>query len=310
MRRQLLLPVTALAVQLLLVPGGAAQTPAAPGASLPVRAASPEVFHAVSQFYTYDREAPLHAEVVARQDFPTYTREKIVFTGIDPVRVPAYLALPKSRTGRVPVVILIDGVTGSKERWFQEDSWPRGPLVTDALTRAGIAVLALDARHHGERASENGYRPIQLSGSHFRNLFVPSVIEHRRAMDYLATRAEIDSTRIGALGLSMGGMMTFALASMDPRLKAAVAGVTPVGGGFKDPNAVAIAPQTFAGAIRNTAVLMQMGRTDAYYTADDVQQFFNLIPSPQKELVWYESGHRLPPEYAAKAVEWLTGHLR
>lgn len=286
-----------------------AQTPAQASAGVPVRAVSPEVFQAVSQFYDYDRAMPLEAQVIGRQEQPAYTREKVVFTGINGVRVPAYLAIPKARAGRVPVVMLIDGITGSKERWFQEDSWPRGPLVTDSLIASGIAVLALDARYHGERAAESGYRSPQLSGAPFREMFVPSVVEHRRAMDYLATRPEIDSTRIGALGLSMGGMMTMALASMDSRLRAAVAGVTPAGA-FKDAAQVPVAPQTFAASIRDVPILMQMGRTDGFYSESDARQLYGLIPSARKELVWYESGHRLPPEYAPKAVSWLREQLR
>jgi dienelactone hydrolase len=275
----------------------------------PVTVASPEVFQAVSQFYTYDGDVPLNAEIVARQEFPTYVGEKVVFTGIRPVRVPAYLAVPRSGTGPFPVVILIDGVTGSKERWFEADSWPRGTLVSHALLGAGIAVLSLDARHHGERIWENDFRaPQAASGPVGRDMIVPSIIEHRRAMDYLATRAEIDVSRIGVLGLSMGGMMTFALSSMDPRVRVAVAGVTPVGV-MKGAESIPVAPQTFAGQIRDTPILVQMGRTDPFYTVEDAQQLYAAIPSARKELVFYDAGHQLPPEYAPRAVEWLRTHL-
>ena len=73
--------------------------------------------------------------------------------------------------------------------------------------------------------------------------------------------------------------------------------------------AIPIAPQTFAGAIRTTPILMLMGRTDGFYSAADAQQLHDLIPSPQKSLVFFDSGHRLPPEYGPRAVEWLKTHL-
>jgi dienelactone hydrolase len=297
----------ALCLLLALVARGASGQAPATG---PVAVASAEVFRAVSQFYEYDRAAPLQAEVVAKQDFPTYTREKIVFTGTQRSRVPGYLALPKSGAAPFPVVLLIDGVGGSKERWFQEDSWPRGTLVTEALIASGIAVLALDARFHGERAAENDYRAPRFSARPAdREMITQSIVEHRRAIDYLSGRAEIDSTRIGALGLSMGGIMTFALTAMDGRIRAAVAGVTPIAP-MKEAAAIPIAPQTFAGAIRDTPILMLMGRTDGFYTVDDARQLFAAIPSSRKDLVIYDSGHRLPPEYAPRAVEWLRTHLR
>jgi cephalosporin-C deacetylase-like acetyl esterase len=301
----LLQPLAAIAQ----APAGAQrQSPAQINAALPVRAVSPELFRVVSRFYDYDRSSPLNAGVISRQERPTYTREKVVFSGMLGSRVPAYLALPKTRTGRVPVVLLLDGIQGSKERWFEQDSWPRGPLVTDSLLAAGIGVLALDARYHGERVAESDFRAPNLNGAAFQELFIPTVIDYRRALDYLATRPEVDTARIGALGLSMGGMMSFALASLDPRVRVVAAGVTPVSA-FKDADQIGVSPQTFAPYVRNVPVLMQMGRTDGFYNEADVQAFYNLIPGTRKELVWYDSGHRLPEEYAPRAVAWLKQYL-
>lgn len=269
--------ITTLALLLYCIAGVAvAQTPE----STTIKAASPEVFQAVRQFYEYNRKSPLQAQLIGKQDFPAFTREKIVFTGVQHSRVPAYLAIPKSGSAPFPVVILIDGIYGSKARWFEVDSWPRGSLVTNTLIESGIAVLALDARYHGERAAENDYQ-IPEDWSERRDMVVQSVIEHRRAMDFLATRPEIDTTRIGLLGLSMGGMMTFALTSMDPRVKAAVAGVTPVGV-LKEPISIPIAPQTFAGAITDTPILMLMGRRDGFYTVEEAQQLFNAIRASER----------------------------
>ena len=316
MRIPALLPVVLVAGGLLHPASGRAQTPPGPppqsgaeaNAALPVRGVGDEAFQVVRRFYDYDRTSPLNANVVARQDRPTSVREKIVFSGMLGSRVPAYLALPKERTGRVPVVLLLDGIQGSKERWFEQDSWPRGPLVTDSLLAAGIGVLALDARYHGERVADGDYRSPGLSGGNFQELFVATVVDYRRALDYLATRPEVDTTRIGALGLSMGGMMSFALAGLDERIRAVVAGVTPVSA-FKDPAQIAVSPQTFAPFVRDLPVLVQMGRTDGFYNEADVNAFHALLPAARKELVWYESGHRLPPEYAARAVGWLRQHL-
>lgn len=44
----------------------------------------------------------------------------------------------------------------------------------------------------------------------------------RRAIDYLLSRPEVDSTRIGAMGLSLGGLRTTYLFGMDSRVKAGV----------------------------------------------------------------------------------------
>lgn len=299
------LATLALQVVLWSAPGtSAAQGPA----KLPIVAASPEVFHAVSQFYEYDRKAPLQAEVIGRNETPGYRREKIVFTGAQRSRVPGYLALPKQGQGPFPVVLLIDGLTGSKDRWFQEDSWPHGTLVTSALVEAGFAVLALDAPYHGERAAENDFRiPQELAG--LREMMSRSIVEHRRAIDYLATRAEVDTSRIGSLGLSGGGIVTFALAGLDSRVKAAVAGLTPVGM-MRVPIAIPIAPHVFAGANSDTPFLMIMGRSDSFYTVEEAQRLFETIRSPRKELILYQGGHRPLPEYASQSAAWFRKHLK
>lgn len=49
-----------------------------------------------------------------------------------------------------------------------------------------------------------------------------STVEHRRIIDYLATRPKIDTTRIGATGYSIGGIVTFYPAAVESRIKVAV----------------------------------------------------------------------------------------
>jgi dienelactone hydrolase len=282
----------------------AGQSTAAP----PIRAGTPEVFEAVRSVYEYNRKAPLLSESLAKRDFPAYTREKIVFNGVQQSRVPGLLLIPKAGRRPYPVVILLHGITASKEMWFEPEGWAYGTRLIDPLTASGIAVLALDARYHGERGAEGGYR-VPNDINEIRDFVVETVIEHRRALDYLATRDDIDTTRIGLLGLSMGGMETFALTAVDSRVRVAVAGVTPIAA-TKTFVTIPVAPQTFAGAIRTTPFLMLMGRNDEYYTVEDARQVFESIPSPRKELVFYDSGHRMPPEYAARAISWLAQYLQ
>jgi dienelactone hydrolase len=47
------------------------------------------------------------------------------------------------------------------------------------------------------------------------------VFDDRRALDYLASRPEVDATRIGCAGLSGGGLRTVMLAGADDRIRCA-----------------------------------------------------------------------------------------
>ncbi len=48
------------------------------------------------------------------------------------------------------------------------------------------------------------------------------VYDDRRALDYLASRPDVDATRIGCAGLSGGGLRTVMLTGADPRIRCAV----------------------------------------------------------------------------------------
>ena len=178
-----------------------------------------------------------------------------------------------------------------------------------------MAVFTPDAQYSGERIHTNGFESPAVIvfqkqwWSRFQDMFVQSVIDCRRAVDYLATRSEIDGSNIGVLGYSLGGLETFALTALDTRFKVAVACVTPLRHESTGRDDV-WAPRNFARALDGRPFLMQMGRTDPAYTPQQVQRVYDLIPGSKKEIVYYESGHILPVDYVSKATEWLRKELK
>jgi predicted esterase len=145
--------------------------------------------------------------------------------------------------------------------------------------------------------------------SRTREMILQTTIEHRRAIDYLATRREIDADRIGVLGHSMGGMIIFALNACEPRVRASVACVTPLN--IWSPKELAvISPFNFARGVGNRPFLMLMGRSDPSYSASEAELLLNMIEGRPKELAFYDSGHRLPEEYVARARQWFERHLK
>jgi predicted esterase len=272
----------------------------------------PEAFEVMREFYNYDREIPLLARMVEFQDEADFVREKIVFRGIRDSRVPGYLAIPKNSAAPYPCVLLLHGIGGSKEDWWEDNSIS-GKQLTKQLLTLGFAVLSLDAEYHGERIINNDYESSAVftfeNGWLFRarDMVVQSVIEYRRAIDYLATRTEIDSSKIGLIGYSMGGMMAFNLTAVDPRIKTSVACVMPV---LKEAHS-AMAVHNFAPYIADRSFLMLVGQNDEInYTVDQAQQLLDLIVSNVKQIVIYQGGHKLPAEWTQKAIEWMERYLR
>jgi cephalosporin-C deacetylase-like acetyl esterase len=271
---------------------------------------SREVFESIAQFYNYDKDIPLEAKIVEQQEFSYGNREKIIFKGTNSSSVPSYLVTPTNGAEKHPVVLIVDGIYGSKERWFEDNSWPKGGLVTKALLHAGFAVMILDAAYHGERAAEYDFvsPPYPLSfPNESRHMIIQTATEHRRAIDYLSTRSEIDTSRIGMLGLSMGALITFGLSSIEPRIKTAIAGVAPI---LKLPELQAVEVSTFANYVNCDSFLMFMGNKDGLYTMDEAHVLFERIPISQKEFVEYDSGHEPPAEYVEKVRDWFVKHLK
>lgn len=276
-------------------------------------AIGPEAFEVMRHFFEYDRDIPLEARIVGRVEEQEYVREKIVLRGPLDSRVPGYLAIPTNGSAPYPCVLLLHGIGSSKEDWWDDDSFPSGGRLARNLLAAGFAVLTLDAEYHGERLLNNDFEsPMVFTFEkgwmeRARAMIVQSTVEHRRAIDYLGTRAEIDTTRIGVIGYSMGGMMAFSLAAVDPRVNVSVASVTPI---LKDPYS-ALAVHHFAPYAHSRAFLMLMGDADRRnYSLEDARQVYALLQSDAKDLVFYESGHRLPVEWTRTATKWMEEHLR
>lgn len=288
----------------LLAPLLTAQAPKAAALS----SIGPEAFQVMRQFFDYDQGVDLDVQVVERSDFHGHAREKIVFNGSRKVRVPAYLALPKGAAGPAPCVLLLHGLTSSKESWWRADDTMS--QLTRRLLDAGFAVMALDAEYHGERLAHNDYQSATalLDKGWFtasRDMMIQSTIEYRRALDYLGTRTEIDAARIGAVGYSMGGIMTFMLAAAESRVKAVVTCVSPV---IKVPHLVTNVANS-APYLRQPLLMLMATQDERNYTETEARQLLALAGSEAKDLKFFASGHMLPAEWTPEAAAWMQRHL-
>lgn len=108
-------------------------------------------------------------------------------------------------TAPAPGVVMCHGFTGHKAETHRL-------FVTTArdLAAHGLAVLRFDFRGSGDSAGE------------FRDMTISREIEDARAaLRYLADRPGVDATRLGALGLSLGGCVAACLSGRE-RLQALV----------------------------------------------------------------------------------------
>lgn len=270
-----------------------------------------EGFSIIRELYNYDKKLPLKPAANEIQKFPNHTRYKFYFTGVRE-RVGAYLAIPNQGEGPFPVILLIDGMGGSKERWWGKGNWSNGFETTEALIEKGFAVFTIDAAMHGDRYETNGVFPKPLSLRKedlmltVRNMIMQTVQDYMRGLDYLEMRNDIDIEKVGAYGLSMGGAVTFILTTLDDRIKTAVTGVAVVYGNQKS----VVNTYNFTPRIINKPVLMLMGDTDGYYTPEKATQLFNSIGGDNKELIIFKGGHKIPPSYIPYITDWFEVKLK
>jgi hypothetical protein len=98
------------------------------------------------------------------------------------------------------------------------------PAYAPVCAEKGLVTLAIDSWCFGERKHEENGRQgeedaFKLMLWRGRVLWGMMMFDEVRALDYLASRPEVDRQRLGALGMSMGSTKAWWLAALDPRVR-------------------------------------------------------------------------------------------
>jgi dipeptidyl aminopeptidase/acylaminoacyl peptidase len=135
--------------------------------------------------------------------------ERIEFPSFDARKIPAYYYRPR-REGKVPVVITIHG---GPESQYQPAF---NPFLQFQLVELGVAVLAPNVR------GSTGYGKTftTLDNAEKRE---DSVKDIGALLDWIATRPELDASRVAVIGGSYGGYMVLAsLVHFGERIRAGI----------------------------------------------------------------------------------------
>lgn len=176
-------------------------------------------------------KTPLNPRITGTLDREGYKVEKLIFESMPRFYVTANVYVPTSSSGPFPAVL---GVAGHSDTGKAIDTYQH---VWISLARRGFIVLAFDPPGQGERLEyldpatgkstvgigvrEHIMAGLQclLTGTTIARY---EAVDGIRAFDYLLTRKDVDPARIAVAGNSGGGTQAAYLATLEPRLAAAV----------------------------------------------------------------------------------------
>jgi dipeptidyl aminopeptidase/acylaminoacyl peptidase len=216
-------------------------------------------------------------------------------------------------TPKPPIVILSPGLDSVKEELH---------YYGDDFLRRGMAVLAIDGPGQGEMEFEHPLR---------HDFEVPI----RYVIDFLEGRPDVDASRVGLMGVSLGGHYAARAAAFEPRLKAAVS----IAGGYNlakhfDRYPVLTQEAFIArlnasheadarsrlqqfdlhGVMKRVAcpLLIIMGRLDRLFPPEDAERMAAEAGGAPELWLFEEGNHacnNIPYKYRPQQADWMRSKL-
>lgn len=288
------------------------------------------------------RPDPKLVKVLAQEDHGDYTLERFEFhNGVDMV-VPGILLVPKRRAGAVPAIIGLHGHGSSKESICTDAT--SSQLIGPLLAKRGYVVAAIDGCFTGERLGKGPAGALDNRAGQESSLFKlylwqgrtlwgMMLREEQCLIDYLETRPEVDKSRIGVTGMSMGCTRSWWLAAIDERIKAIV-GVACftryteliAHGNLRKHGIYYFVPGVLAqfdteaiyALVAPRPMLMLSGDQDGGAPTDGIivlEQKLGAIYSLYgkggnfRSVLYKDTGHEYLPEMKDRMVQWFEQHL-
>jgi len=273
-----------------------------------VAPASDEVFRAHRAIFSYDR-TELKPAVESVEEDPQWRKEKITFAAAyGGERVSAYLFLPKNSKPPFQTVVYCPSYQAFlfHDRQYMELSF------MTFLMLSGRAVMYPIYKGTYERWAGGLPGTLPDPGpdrSAERDLVVQWRKDLGRAIDYLETRPDIDTNRLGFYGVSLGGFWGPVLTEVEPRFKVSVlvaAGLSPWIP-LPEIDAIHYLPRN------HIPTLLVAGRDDYIVPVETHQkplmQLLGTAPQDKRHVI-FDSGHSVNFQDVSKVVvPWLDHYL-
>ena len=140
--------------------------------------------------------------------------------------VPAYIAYPLGWAGKLPLVVFNHSHGGNftrgKEEMVCSSEYLQPTPFVKAITSMGYACACIDMWSFGDRRGKKEEELVKEFLWRGKTVWGMRLFDNMAFVDFLCGLEQIDSGRIAAIGMSMGGLMSWWLAALDTRIKVAV----------------------------------------------------------------------------------------
>ena len=255
--------------------------------------------------FDYDK-APLNAKSEAHdRTNEDWNIERVSFdAAYGKERMLAYIYTPKHGTPPYQPVVYFPG-SGVIS---QTNSTVRREQPAVFLAKAGRAYVVPILKSTYER-QDSLHSDVPDSTVFWRDHVVMWVKDIRRTVDYLETRTDMDTSRIGYVGISWGSNQAPIVLASEPRLKAAV---LVVAGLTMERGRPEVDPHNYLPRVK-VPVLMLNGKYDFFFPLELSQKpFFERLgtPADRKKYIVYEGGHDVPrTELIKESLAWFDKYL-
>ncbi len=255
------------------------------------------------------------------------TNYKISLASTGGGRVHGWFTVPKGK-GPFSTVLFVPG------------AGVRRTSKATVFAKAGLAVLSINV-HGIEPDKEKEYyhnlsTNIYKGDDYFffnkkdphRYYFYRVIQDCIRAVDFLQTREEVDSSKIGICGGSQGGFLSLITSALDKRIKAATLTVPAMcditgplygrhtyavleqGDGKKEIQALSYYDVALAASLINIPVQMGVGFLDNTCPPTAVYSAYNNLRGKKEMIHLPLKGHNIGGEWLRDASEWLLNTLQ
>ena len=174
-----------------------------------------------------DRRRSVRWEKVSEERREKYVLEKLKLDLNGLEDVPAYFVRPIGPTPQRRPTILYNHAHGGdyklgKDELLSGSRFFHEPSYAQELTARGYNALCIDHWVFGGRSGRTESSVFKQMLWQGRVMWGMMVFDSLRAIDYLVTRDDVDASRVGTLGLSMGSTMAWRTAALDERVKVCV----------------------------------------------------------------------------------------